>query len=806
VGELAVTRLLEWLLDLEGIRIGHDAPLTLQWQGPIQAWILLCGALLTVSVIAVTYRRERASMTRWIGLASVRCLLVALVLAVICQPALVLQRNRVEPSHVALLVDASLSMAAKEHYLDDALATSVARGAELASPAELSDLSRLELSTAALLRNDAKPLRTLLSRNGIQLYTFAGTAQSEAFISAEAELDDLVTALGGVIADGPSSDLAGAVREVIQQSRGRRLAAIVLASDGQATEPTGLTSALDSARGRQIPILPLRVGSPVEPRDIDVGPLRAQQSVFVNDLLAVEVEVRVRGLTEPTPITIQLVDERSGLTVATETVIYEPGKPRGSVELRTKPTRTGEVRYRVEVEPLAGEMTVDNNADRVDVVILDDRLNVLYVEGYPRYEYRYLKNAFLREKTMGLSVLLLEADEQFVQEGTDPIRRFPATFEELSRYDVVLFGDVDPRGGWLSAGQMQMLLDFVGEKGGGFGLIAGQRYAPHRYLATPLEKLIPVRIDPEFLGRYETPLSSGYRPVLTPEGRQSRLLRFAGDRAASEAAFEALPELYWIARTLGPKPAASVLAEHPTMQTISGAMPVLVTGRYGAGKLFFQATDDTWRWRKHSGELLHDTYWIQVTRELMEPERVAQDRRFVIRTDRRVYGYGQAVMTRITVLDSDLLAGQEPTLRLVMQDAEGFAVAHFEAQRLSAESNLFDGTIVPPRVGRFTIKAQNIAPRPGERESSAVIRVDKPDLEARRPNADHGVLARIAEATGGRVVALDELDVEFARIKDRSVRIPDDVVEPLWDSKLVLLLFSLMISVEWVLRKVFGML
>ena len=92
-----------------------------------------------------------------------------------------------------------------------------------------------------------------------------------------------------------------------------------------------------------------------------------------------------------------------------------------------------------------------------------------------KHEYRYLKNALLREKTMDLSVLLTDADEQFVQEGTDPIRRFPETPEELNRYDVVFFGDVDPRGRWLSTSQMNMLLDFIGNEGGGFALIAGER-------------------------------------------------------------------------------------------------------------------------------------------------------------------------------------------------------------------------------------------------------------------------------------------------------------------------------------------
>ena len=68
------------------------------------------------------------------------------------------------------------------------------------------------------------------------------------------------------------------------------------------------------------------------------------------------------------------------------------------------------------------------------------------------------------------------------------------------------------------------------------------------------------------------------------------------------------------------------------------------------------------------------------------------------------------------------------------------------------------------------------------------------------------LLERIAHATNGRVLELDRLNEELARIKDRSVRIPDDVVEPLWDSKLTILLFALLITAEWVVRKAYGLL
>ncbi|MHC4695511.1 MAG: hypothetical protein ACYTFA_02085, partial [Planctomycetota bacterium] len=790
--------LLEWLLELEDIRLGHDAPLVLTWGRHPPAWMLFCFAVAVVTAVALIYRRESTSLARRCVLGTIRCGTIAIVVAVLCRPTLVLLRNRVDPSYVALALDTSQSMGTRDRYEDAALAGAIARGANVADAESLHRHSRLDLVKTALTRENGASLARLLERNELQVCTFAGSVEPRAVAARAApaakrkgaredsrtsEMGDsrtsgaartadptsaLTDVIAGTVADGKRTDLAGAITHVLEKTQGRHLAAIVLATDGQTTEPTSLTDALELARGRKIPLFPIRIGSTHRPRDVSVGPLRADASVFVNDLLAVQARVSASGLVGPTPVTVRLIDERTSAAAASQEVMLDPAEPATTVELLTKPTHSGSTRFRVEIPPIPGERTVDNNADHVEVAIIDDRLRVLYIDAYPRYEYRYLKNALLREETMEVSVLLLEADEPFVQEGTYPIRRFPETPEELNRYDVVLFGDVDPRGGWLTSAQMTMLLDFVGNEGGGFGLIAGERSAPRRFLGTPLEKLIPVRIDPEFLGHYDEPLSVGFRPRLTPEGLRSRLF---GRQPSSESRpsgsgheFDSLPELYWFARTLGPKPGVTVLARHPTVQTpgdsLAGPqfMPIIAVGRYGAGRIFFQATDDTWRWRRQTGELLHDTYWVQVARRLMRHDRVAQNRRFVIHTDRKTYDYGAPVHAQVEILDMQLLVGLGDRLELVISepsapsrqpspDSQGQSEIRnpqsaipFPAHRLGPDSNVYEGTVIPARPGGFLIgpgrelkprrdpEGADVPPRGSERTVSVSIRVEPPRL------------------------------------------------------------------------------
>ena len=806
-------RLFEWLIDLDDIRIGRDAPLSIQWDLPLPAWVLLALILVIVACVATMYWRERASIGRRIALSTVRLGLIALLIAMLCRPSLVLQRNRVEPAHVALVMDRSLSMAINDrHDIDEARVIARVVGAE--DPTHVEALTRLEIAIAALRNDDWAALKQILIHNGIKLVSFAGSAETLAFSSKDEAPDPVATSLEVIVADGTLTDFSTALSSLLHRSQGTRLAAIVLASDGRLTSNAQLDDLLHAATDRQIPIYPIRLGSAIKEIDLELLWVKAQSVVFANDIVLVEAAVSVGDIDSPFTTTVRLIDEQTNEVVDEKEVVIGPAQELARVQLSVKPAREGDFRYRIRVEPAPGERHLENNQEMIDVHVLADRLKVLYVEGYPRFEYRFLKNALLREKSVELSVLLLEADEHFVQEGAESLRRFPDTAEELARFHVILFGDVDPNEGWLTASQMSMLLDFVGQRGVGFGLVAGPRHAPQKFVGTPLERLIPINIDPQGMGLKEAVLSRGFQPRLAPAGLESRLFRIVSDPAANEQIISSLPELFWSSRTLGTKPGASVLLEHPDQSTATGPLPIVVLGRYGAGKIFFQGTDDTWRWRRHTGELMYDGYWVRVMRELMNSNLASADSRYVIRTDRRVYPYGKPVRVQVEVLDPRLTTDDQTAIDLrvaPLVEPKERGLAHsaenvVKAQRLSPQSNLFEGNFLPPGQGAYTISAPDISVAGVGRVASANFRVEKPDLELRHRDADHQTLTRIASMTGGRVLEISELASQLGQIPDRSVQIPDDITESLWDSRLVFVLFVLMISLEWGLRKAFGLL
>ncbi len=798
-------QLLTWLLDLEPINLGDGAHPSLQWRPPVAPYLLfgLCVAL--AGLVILVSRHERATRWRRWVVGVLRGALIGFVVVLLCRPTLVVQRDRVEPSWVALLLDTSHSMARHERYVDEALAATVAKGAGLADASELATHNRLDLVRRALLHDQAAALQTVLQRSELRLAAFAGEVRTLGTAVKPEELPVLLDTLAALTPDGTATDLPGALSAVLGRQGAGRLAGVILASDARSTHAADLAHALNLARARQVPVLPLRIGSPHPPQDVSIGQVLADDNVFRDDLVAVRCQVAVTGLDQLTPIQLVLVDDLDDSEIARQTIELGGPSPRAEVEFRIRPQRAGRVAYRIEADPLPAEDETGDNAGRVEIQVSNDKLRVLYVEGYPRYEYRYLKNALLREETIESSCLLLSADVGFAQEGTYPVRRFPETVEELYRYDVVLLGDVDPTGDWLSAAQAQMLVEFVGEHGGGFGLIAGERHAPHRFGGTPLEKLIPVRIDPEFLGRYAEPLTTPFLPRLTAEGRHARCFRFDRSPEVSQQLFENLPGWFWVARSFGPKPGADVLLEHPGMQAPDGPMPLVVLGRYGAGRVLFLATDDTWRWRRHTGEYLHDIFWVQLARSLVGRSDGSRDHRLRLATDRKRYALGDRVSVQLDITDAELLSTLGEATTAVLIDAQGDPVAEIRVERIGPASPRFEAAFVPPQAGSFALRCRDIAPLPGDQPATANIRVDPADLEAQFPAADHDLLTRIATETGGQVVGLDNLTEAFATLRDRSVRIPDDTSEPLWDSKLALIAFVLLITAEWTLRKAFGM-
>lgn len=790
-----MTEALEWLLGLERIRLGESAPLTIRFASAPAPWIMLFGAVIAAFLVFRFYRREAVKGGwRW-PLMLLRFGVIMLVLFLLGRPMLVLRRNHIEPSIVPVLLDRSASMVETDVPIAER------ERSDGGEPAQ----SRWSAAVQALSAPEHGLLQRILTNHRAELWTFGKTADRLGTIETSDNAHWLSDELNRIKPEDSRTDIVGGLRAALGQTRVNRVAGVVLLSDGRQTSPLALQAALRRTDARSVPIHVIAAGSTTPRRDIGLISAWSEEDVFVNDTVNIQVRLEVKGFASTTPMTLELRDKITGEVIENQTAMIEGGQVMWRGELQYRPETVGRRVLRIAAVPHPEEKDLENNWADIVVRAHDEKIGVLYVESVPRYEYRYLKNLLLREPTLDSSCLLLDATAGFTQEGTRPIQRFPRSVEELGHYDVVILGDVDPRSDWLSPVQESMLVDFVSLQGGGLAFVAGERNMPHSLQRTKLEKILPVKIAPQFFGRYETALVNAFVPKLTPEGREHPIFRFEFDRVKNDTLLASSPGWYWFANVLGPQPAATVLAVHPSVQADRGPLPVAVLGRFGAGRTFFLGSDDLWRWRQYDGESHYENTWLQVIRTLARGRKLGMRQPWHLDTDGKTYELGQRV--RIELINNrkhDLRTIGEKTV--LVRDELDALVGRVALTRDEVTKNTWRGEFVPRRIGIFSLSIN--VPIGQEHISSPVrtISVTSRDIERAELESDHDFLKRLAVRSGGSFRQVtDDLGELAAIIPDRSVQIPDDLEEPIWDTRLILVLFIGLIVTEWIIRKTVGL-
>ena len=791
-------RLLEIILGLERGFLSREGELSLQFNPawPGQAYVGAVTWNIVLIVLAAllvwhVYKREGRSRPVRIALGIVRGFLLAFLIVLLNRPVLTLGQSRTEPSVVAIMIDDSVSM----------------RVRDAGTGPDGKPLSRLEAVGQLLSTADKSLLTELAKVHQVRFFRF--DRDKEAIDAA---------GLAKLEPQGQHTQVLASVRSVLADLQGQRLAGVVVLTDGRETPARPIAEGLTALKEFGVKVYPVAVGSDKAPTNIDVQSVTVQDSAFKDDIVNVKAMIRGTGYERGHVVAVVLRDKKTGKMLPApdgkleQRVALNDDQP-VEAELQFKPSEVGTLDLVVEAIKEPGEVDDEDNSRTVQVAVLDAKLNVLFVDGSPRWEYRYLKNEMIRDRTVNISCLLTSADTSFAQEGDPaddkanfpgPIRRFPESIQELMAYDVVIFGDVDPR--QFSDSQLQLVSDFVNKRGGGFGMIAGTRYSPQAFRNTAIEPILPVVISRVEAEADPAPITQGFRPILTKEGQASSIFRFFGDRADNEKFLaEGIQPIFWYCRGVVNKPGTGeVYATHPNDVGPDGRKaPLLVLGRYGAGRTLFSAIDDSWRWRFYTGESVFDTYWVQQIRYLARSKKLGQ-RRLTFVTLRPQYEIGEQVRLSLRILDPALMQQLPEQIRVEIQDAVGQVVRHETLVRQEGQNDLYVASFTADRVGQFTVKLPPIAG--GLDPMEVPVSVAVPRLELVQPQVDRTLLTRLSAETLGQTVDLAAAAEKLPQLIQSAAKvIPIETSRPLWDAPLALTLFVLLITIEWIVRKMFGM-
>lgn len=815
--------MIDSLLGLDRLSVFSDgAYLSFKYALPAWAWALVMLLLLVFSVWS--YSRMLGPAWARTMLAGVRTLSLVLVAFLLAGPQWQQDEEVVEPDHVVVLVDRSASMSVRDS----------------------ADATRLGMSRDEAMRDALDKLEALGDENPFSEQTdrrivWLGFDQ-QAYSIDPADMPNLDEA-------GVNTQLRTAIDQALYRLSGRPLSGIVVMSDGrspQALDP----SYLEMLDQRRAAVFPVPLGSRELPLDLVIDRVEAPSRAFVDDRAPVRVKVDVRGAEAGDLSRLVRLRLLEGDRVLQERVVplSELEKEQTLAAVTDEPGRR---QWRVEVALVSGiggggdagavdggvtvvfpdettELVTANNEESFDIELIDQPLKVLYVEGYPRWEYRYLVSLLKRETSIQSSVLLLSAERGFAQEGNLPITRFPRDMEELSPYDVIIIGDVPPR--YFGEERPSLIREHVAQNGAGLLWIGGSRNNPNAYDATVLSELlvmsepavvIPARVSRSGFQVEPTAAADrlGVMSLVETQGVSGAVsiseTRAEEPELASQNWPDDLPALLWMQQTTGLKPTAQVLARatDPVLET---TVPFAVLMQYGGGQSLYVASDDTWRWRYARGELYHERFWIQLIRLMGRNRLDVAGRRAALIVEPQRVGVDEAAMVRLRLFDSTLIHEEQRrvTVSIMRQDETGSRAAGEltllrQRQSGSADgstgseswSGLAEFTAIwrPSRAGRYELVVTDVLLDTLDlREQVEVISADD---ELRQPQADHARLAELAAGSGGRVVTLDELASLDQWLPNRRRVSINSLIEPLWYAPIWFVLFVVLVTGEWIGRK-----
>jgi uncharacterized membrane protein len=726
-----------------------------------------------VGLAVLTYRRVRVNEGRLrdrVILTSLRVAALALVLFCLFRPTLIVRAAVDQQNVVAVLLDDSRSMQIPD-------LGGKPRGAFVKEQFGLPD---------------SPLLKALSDRFLVRVFRFSSTATR---IPSANEMNF----------SGPQTRLGAALDGARDELAGLPVAGIVLVTDGADTSDVSLDPALLAMKAQKIPVFTVGVGSEQLPRDVQIDRVTTPRSVLKDASLLVDVVVRNTGFGGRT-VTVDVEDE--GRIIGSEKVSLPSDGSPAQVRVRAIASEPGPRLFKFKVSPQEGELVTQNNVRESLVNVRDVREQILYFEGEPRWEMKFLRRGVMDDKNLEVIALQRTADNKYMRlfgdEPEDPeelVGGFPKTREELFKYRGLILGSVEA--GVFSGDQLQMIAEFVERRGGGLLMLGGARsFGEGGYAGTPIADALPLQIDPKTRASDPAPLVH-LKMSQTRAGQAHAVTQVAESEAASAARWNELPQVTSVNAPWPTKPGATVLLNGTDERGRTQAL--LSWQRYGRGKGIALTAQDTWLWQMHASipleDLTHEHYWRQMLRWVVDGVPDVVD----VRTTSDRIEPGDVVTVEAAVVDKRFVELNDATVVATVARPGGTTMA-VPLQWTGERDGQYRGTFVSTEAGAYEINVD--ATRAGGQpvgSGVSYVRAAASEAEYFDPTMHAAPLRRIAEETGGKFYTTDSAKgvSEDVRYAGRGVTSVEE--RELWNMPIILVALMGLVCAEWGYRRVVGL-
>jgi uncharacterized membrane protein len=723
--------------------------------------------------------------------------LVTVLLLLLWDPAITVAELKSQQNIIAVLVDDSRSMGLADADAD----------------------GKTVRETAAVKTLEDGMLAGLAKKFQVRVYRLDGGLARVAG-GDKPQLDSLAASAGP---SAGATHINAGLRQLMTETSDLPVGAVVLLSDGAENSAGGAGSAggidletIGALHDRRLPVHTIGFGKEKAARDVEMEDAVVAAKAMADSRMTATVSFHQHGYAGQTAT----LDVRDGdKIVASKEVKLAPDGVGQSETMFFNAGAAGVKSIGFTLTTMPGEENTANNGVTRLVDVSADKKRVLYVEGEPRWEYKFIRRA--EEGDHGIQVVsMLRTTENKIyrQNIADPSELadgFPSRAEDLFKYQAIIIGSVEA--GYFSPVQQELLREFVDKRGGGI-LFLGGRFAlsDGGWPASSLTDLFPTFL-PADKGTFHR---DGATVELTAAGAESPITRLLDDRAKNVERWKKLPYINDYQDPGAPKPGATVLAQFREPAT-GRAMPLLATQSFGRGRTAVMATSGTWRWQMSSevGDPVHDLFWQQLLRWLAEDSP----------------GQVVATMPEQTLMDEGHVK-----MTAVVRDKEftPAADAHVSAHLIGPDgvSAVVDFTPVPNTPGSYemewtaekagsyvaevTAEGGSVAAHSshdpamngaqtsvgGAELGKDVVAFRREDGVAESFHTEQNVdlLKKLSEETGGRYWTQDELERLPKEISYSEAGISVRDTKELWDMPAVFCLLLGLMAADWLLRRKWG--
>ena len=699
-------------------------------------------------------------------LVMLRAAAVALVVFCLFRPVLVVKAAVPQQNFLGILIDDSRSMQIAD-------APGGARGA----------FARNQFTAA-----EEPLMKALAERFVVRTFRFSSSA------ARLASPDELTFS-------GSQTRLGAALQGARQELAGLPLAGLVLVSDGADTTDAALSEALLGLKAASVPVFTVGVGRERLARDVQIDRVSTPRTALKGTSLVTDAVITQTGYAGET---VMLDVEDGGRIVGSQEVkLPADGEP-AAVRVRFTVNDAGPRVLRFRIVPRNGEIVTQNNAPEALIDVRDRREKILYFEGEPRWEMKFIRRALADDPNVQLVVLQRTADNKYWRGDIDTpeelVAGFPKTREELFSYRGLILGSVEA--GAFTGDQLRMIAEFVERRGGGLLALGGRRaFGEGAYAETPVADALPVVIDRPSRSDGDPP-SSKMKVRPTRAGEAHAVTQIAATEAASLARWNDMPSLIGVNDIRGLKPGATVLLTGADERRKNQV--VLAHQRYGRGKSLAFPVLDSWQWQMHASiaveDMTHENFWRQLLRWLVDgvPDTVE------VHTAADRVEAGEQVTVTAEVVDRTFLEINDARVIAHVTGPAGVSL-DVPLQWTGERNGQYRGTFVAPAEGMYSARAEAVRGTSTLGRGTLHLRAAPGDAEYFDPTMHAARLQRIAEETGGRFYTTDSLAglPEDLRYTGRGVTTVEE--RDLWHLPIVLVALLGLMCAEWAYRRKLGL-